>query len=224
MPKYREDYVTDENGDERHPAFAVATVHRITATPGQVLFQSDVRHGEFIQVSVHEATRKRDLHHDWVHPGRVLLSFNLSLAQFASFVTSGGQGGGVPVTLEYDHGDVPGLNLAPRLALTAGEVKAAAHEAFKAVKAAEALYWDAVDAKAPAAVRKHLRANLQAAIRNAEPNVDFAAKRLAEHAEAVAEKLRADVEVMVMTAQQKAGIEIESDMTGYEQRALGIEE
>jgi hypothetical protein len=145
-----------------------------------------------------------------VHAERVLAKFSLSLAQFASLVSSSGTEG-VPVTIEYDHGDRPGLNMESRLALTTSEARGAAHEAFRAIKAAESAYWDAVDAKAPAAERKQLRANLQAAIRNAEPNVEFAARKLTEHAAEVVEKSRADIEAMVATAQgRQVPAEIES--------------
>jgi hypothetical protein len=195
MPKPREDYVTDEKGIERHPAFGIASIHRVHATPGEVLFQSDIRHGEYVEVTLREATRRRDLKHDWVYPERPLVTFAMSLAQFASFVASGGTDG-IPVTIEYDHGARPGLNLESRLALTAGEVHAAAYAAFEKIQAAQAAYTAALADKAPAAVRKRALAALNSAIAAAVPNVDYAAQRLTEHAEGVVELARADIEAM----------------------------
>ena len=123
MPKQYEAPVTGDDGYERHPAFGIARISRIHATPGQVLFQSDLRHSEYIEVTLSEAARKRDLKHDWVHAEHVLAKFAMSMSQFASLVASGGTEG-VPVTIDYDHGDRPGLLPESRLALTSAEVPA----------------------------------------------------------------------------------------------------
>lgn len=202
MPKQREDFIIDEEGWERHPAFGVARIGRIHSTPGEVLFQSDVRHGEYIEITVYEAARKRDLKHDWVHPERVLVQFALSMSQFASFVASGGTEG-VPVTLGWVNGDRPGLLPSSRLALTTAEVQAAAHEAYADIEVAEAAYEKGLEDRVPAAERKRLLGNLRAAIANAESNVEYAAKKLTEHAEDVVEKSRADIEAMVAAAQNR---------------------
>lgn len=215
MPKKYEDCTTDGDGDERHPAFGAVSLHRISASPGAVLFQSDVRHPEYMRIEVHEAARKRDLHRDWVHPERVVCEISLSMAQFASFVASTGQGGGVPCTIEWagsgshEPGDRPGLLPAPRLSLSHDEVRAAADEAFEKIKEAEAELQEAMAAKppVPAAERKRLMAVLHFAIEHAAPNVAYAAKKLDEHAEAVVEKSRADIETMVTRMAERAGIE-----------------
>jgi hypothetical protein len=215
MPKQYEDYTTGADGDERHPAFGLVALHRISATPGATLFQSDVRHPEYMRVTVHEATRKRDLSHDWTHPGKVVCEISLSMAQFASFVASTGQGSGVPCTIEWtstgtqEPGDRPGLIPSPRLSLSHEEVRAAADQAFAGIKKAEAELQEAMAAKPPvlAAERKRLLSNLHSAIANATPNVAFAAKQLDRHAEAVVEQSRADVESMVIRLAEQAGIE-----------------
>jgi hypothetical protein len=208
MPKQREDYVTDDRGDEHHPAFGLISVHRISATPGAVLFQSDVRHPEYVRVAVHEAVRKRDLKHDWVHPGKLICEVSLSMSQFASFVASGGTSG-VPCTVEqagpgsHEPGTRPGLNPASRLSVTHDEVRAAAAAAYAGIKARLGEYEEALRlaGAGSAASRRGALRNLQAAISNAAPNVDYAARRLDEHAEEVVERSRADIEAMVSAAQ-----------------------
>lgn len=213
MPKERTDPVTGEDGDESHPAFGLVSVHRISATPGEVLFQSDVRHSEYIRLEVHEATRRRDLKHDWVHPGKLVCEVSMSMAQFASFVASGGTIG-VPCTIEFtaggDHGtgQRPGLNPAPRLALTADEVRASANRAYGTIQAAFRAYEETLadSGKGSAATRRAALRNLQSAIANAAPNVAYAAKRLDEHAEEVVERSRADIEAMVTRMAERHGI------------------
>lgn len=213
MPKERTDHVTDEDGDERHPAFGLVSLHRISSTPGEVLFQSDLRHSEYIRIDVHEATRKRDLTHDWVHPGPVVCEVSMSMSQFASFVASGGTMG-VPCTIEFTGsgaqkpGHRPGLNHAPRLSVTTDEVRAAAERAYGSIQAAFEEYAETLtdSGKGSAAVRRAALRKLQSAIANAAPNVAYATKTLDEHAEAVVEKSRGDLEAMVARMAERAGI------------------
>ena len=213
MPKERTDPVTDPDGDEHHPAFGVASVHRIQATPGEVLFQSDLRHREYVRLEVHEATRKRDLKHDWVHPGKKIIEISMSLAQFASFVASGGTEG-VPVTIDYvgagGHGlgHRPGLNPESRLALTTEEVRAAAAKAYEGIMQAFKDYEQVLklSGAGATAARKAALRTLQSTIANAAPDVNYATTQLGEHAEAVVEKSRADIEAMVSRMAERAGI------------------
>jgi hypothetical protein len=178
-----------------------------------VLFQSDVRHSEFVQLAVHEATRKRDLKHDWVHPGKVVCEISLSMSQFASFVASGGTEG-VPCTIEFtgsgDHepGQRPGLLPAPRLALAHEEVRAAADEAYGHIQEAYAAYAATLaDAgKGSAAARRSALRNLSSAFAIAAPNVDYAARTLGRHTEEVVEQARADIEAMAVQVAARHGI------------------
>lgn len=216
MPKERTDPVTASDGDERHPAFGLIGVHRIHANPGEVLFQSDLRHPEYIRLEVHEATRKRDLKHDWVHPGKMVCEVSMSMSQFASFVSSGGTQG-VPCTIEFtgggDHGTGhrPGLSSASRLALTTDEVRAAAEQAYGHIQEAFRAYEESLTTSGKGAAAAHRAAlrNLQMSIANAAPNVAYATKTLDEHAEAVVEKSRADIEAMVTRIAERAGIPAE---------------
>jgi hypothetical protein len=213
MPKERTDPVTDQDGDERHPAFGLISVHRIQAMPGEVLFQSDVRHQEYVRVEVSEATRKRDLSHDWVYPGKKLLEVSMSMTQFASFVASGGTSG-VPATIDfvgtgsYGAGQRPGLSPESRLAQTTEEVRAAAAQAYGGIAEAFKAYEQALalQGAGSAAARKAALRGLQSSITNAVPNVTYAAERLDEHAEAVVEKSRADIEAMVTRMAERTGI------------------
>lgn len=211
MPKDRASHVTRENGDEVHPAFGMISVHRVSSTPGETLFQSDLQHPEYIRVTVHEASRKRDLKRDWVHPGKMVCEISLSLTQFASFVASAGTQG-VPCTIEFtgsgDHepGSRPGLEPASRLAITTDEVRAAAASAYGNIKDALAEYEKVLAGNAGIALRRSALAKLRSLVANAAPNVDYATRTLNEHAEAVVEKSRADIEAMVIRAAGQAGI------------------
>jgi hypothetical protein len=203
MPKNREDPVTYSDGYARHPAFGMARVSRVSSSPGETLFQSDLQHGEYIEVTLSRAERRRELKQDWVHPKNMVARFDLSMAQWASLVSSVGTEG-VPVTISYINGEtVPGLNPDPRLKQTADEVAAAAADAYRGIQDALAAYKKTLDEKAPAAERKAKLSTLIAVTRNAAPNVNFATDSLTRHAEAVVEKSRADIEAMVRMAQER---------------------
>lgn len=215
MPKERTDPVTDEDGDERHPAFGLISVHRISASPGEVVFQSDLRHPEYVRIDVHEATRKRDLAHDWVHPGKVVCEVSMSMAQFASFVASGGTSG-VPCTIEFtgggEHGTGhrPGLNPAPRLQASLAEVRDAAGRVYAGVQEALARYEEALadTGKGSAARHRAALASLRSTLANAAPSMEFAARSLDRHAEEVVERSRADIEAMMVRTAERLGIPV----------------
>jgi hypothetical protein len=215
MPRERTDPVTDEDGDEKHPAFGMIGVHRISSSPGETLFQSDVQHPHLVRVEVHEATRKRDLKQDWVYPGRLLCEVSMSEAQFASFVASGGTSG-VPVTIEFagsgsqEPGARPGLNPAPRLALSHEEVRAAAEETYGRIQDAYKKYAASLDltGAGSTAARKAALRTLENTIANAASNVAYTARRLDEHAEKVVENARTDIEAMAVRAAARLGIPV----------------
>jgi hypothetical protein len=230
MPRERIDPVTNEDGDEKHPAFGMIGVHRISSSPGETLFQSDVQHPHLVRVEVREATRKRDLKQDWVYPGRLLCEVSMSEAQFASFVASGGTSG-VPATIEFagsgsqEPGARPGLNPAPRLALSHEELRAAAEETYSQIQADLRDYQEtlALSGKGSAAAQRKALANLQAAVNNAASNVAYTARRLDEHAEKVVENARTDIEAMAVHAAAQLGVpvsEIRAIETGEPQEAL----
>jgi hypothetical protein len=205
MPREIVEPQTKDDGDETHPAFGIAHVGRITATPGQVLFDSDLRHHEYIELTVSTATRTRNLKRDWIHARHAVVKIAMSLAQWASLVASAGTEG-VPVTIDYLEGEhTPGLPYQPRLAVSRQETIDAAERAFGEIKGALARYETALAEHAPAAARKSALATLRASVNNAIPNVDYAGQQFAAFAENVVEKSRADVESMVAQATAAEG-------------------
>lgn len=92
-----------------------------------------------------------------------------------------------------------GLNYEPRLAETMDEVGNAATKALEEIQSAFAAYKE----NRTAANRR----NLEATIRNAAPNMTYAAKSLSEHAENVVQRARADIEAVVVAKAEQLGID-----------------
>jgi hypothetical protein len=157
-------------------------------------------HQHTVVLRIEHADRRRDLHRDWIHGTDRIIEVEMSEAQWASFVSSMNTSG-VPCTLREIQGEgkIEGLPFAPRLEESMKDTHAAAHAAFDEIQQALRDY----EAKP---TKDNLR-TLRARIENAVPNVDFAGKSLAEHAENVVQKARADVEAMVLAHAQQLGIE-----------------
>lgn len=199
----------DAHGDDTHPAFGSIHASRVTSNPGVVLFDSDVQHQHFVRVRIGRMTRKRELGRDWLHAtARDLIEVDMSEAQWASFVSSMNTTG-VPCTLRKTETDIniPGLEFDPALSKSLDEVRAAADKAFRTIQDAMAAV-DALDPKAGVKAKRDAMSRLRSVIGNASPNVNFAGKQLAEHAENVVQKARADVEAMVSQKAHQLGVDV----------------
>ena len=189
----------DADGEESHPSWALIGVSRVMAGgKGVPMFDSDVRHNNFVVLRVQTATRKRDLHRDWIHSDKLVMEIEMSEVQYASMISTMNSGDGVPATLRYVRDgklqEVPPAPFDSRLEQTHTEVTSKTHETFGRIEEA----WKVYKAKPNAANRREL----ELAIQNASSNIDYAAKSLTEHAEAVVQKARADIEAMVVNAEQ----------------------
>ena len=198
----------DQYGAEAHPGWGMIRAARVSGSA--TLFDSEIQHRHFVTVSISPATRKRDLNTDWVH-GDIndLIEVEMSEAQWASFVSSMNTTG-VPCTIRRTEGNrvVPGFPYAPRLAVTMNEAKEAATYAFDNVLQALAKLEEVEQAEdSTPKKRKEALFSLKCAIQNTGPNVEFAGKRLAEHAENVVQKARADIEAIVTQRAVQLGID-----------------
>lgn len=216
------DITIDQYGAECHESFALAGFSRVTATPGQRLFDSSIPHNHFITLSIKRATRKREVHRDWLHGTEELIEVGMSEAQFGAMVSSFNVGDGTPVTILRFH-DAPEV-LVPepthnesRLAETAREVQSEAQKALSKVEEAAAAVADAFERKAGRREMAALLNDLTRVVGQAPSNMRFAADSLTEHTEKVITKARADVEAMVIRAAEHAALD-----SGEITEALGL--
>ena len=192
---------------EEHPAYGVLNFSRISTTPGAVLFDSDIRHREFVRLTVRTAERERSLGRDWIHGRHEVIEVDMSMSQFAQAVSSFGDGTGTPVTIRgtETNANVDGLIYSPRMAESMAEVRSSAADAFRAIEEAQAAV-DALPKDAKAAERKAAASRLRTAIEHASGKVTFATKSLDEHVENVVTRAKADIEAMVTRKAETLGL------------------
>lgn len=193
--------------EEQHDAYGMIGAYRTShSPPGAVVFDSDVLHHHTMRIQLSRAVRVRELNRDWVYErGPRLIEIVMSEAQWAAFVSSVNTSG-VPCTIHsVDGKDMPRIDFAPRLEHSLRETREAAHRAFAEIIEALRVYEETPST--PAKAKKEAFATLRAKINNAVPNVEYAGESLAEHAENVVEKARADIETMVVLHSQKLGLE-----------------
>lgn len=209
----------NDHGDEVHPSFGVAQVHRNSSHPAHHLFDSSIGHTEYVTLEVHRATRKRDLRRDWIHtaPGRPLIEIEMSMSQWGSLISGSGSGRGTPVTIHQFNGEtMPRADHTSRLAVTAKEVSTTAAKAVQDVQAAAAEVDAVFEKKAGRTVMRVALTNLRHTLANLPSNMKFAADALTEHAEDVVAKATADIEAArefgsrVLPGSTETGLELEA--------------
>ncbi len=201
-----------EDGTESHESWISLVLSKVSAQPGQRLFDSEITHNRYVTVTVCRCTRTRDLNHDWKHAEQTLMEFAMSQAQWGAFVSSFGEGGGVPATLFFDrNGPVAQAPYESRMAESVRDVRAAGTEAFAEIREGYEALEAAFERGAGKREMREMIRTLKYRITNAPANMEFAAESLTTHVENVVTKARADVEAMVVDAAARGGLALEAE-------------
>ena len=176
---------------ERHPAYAQIGASRVSG--GAYLYGSDFRHQHYITIQIHDSELHRQLSGDRAHSNRRLIEIAMSEAQWATFVSSLNQGGGVQCTLEF----TPEAGLVPPIAQPKDrklQFSREMGERFDMVKQALKALAALVDGSPLSGKKKEaLKGQLRIAEMNLEPNMEFVAERFDEHMERTVEKAKSEV-------------------------------
>lgn len=190
-----------EDGSETHESWIKIGANKIS---GQThLFDSEIAHQHWVRVRVERCRRRRDLGRDWFsNDSKSLIEFDMSEAQWGAFVSSFGNGSGVPATLvRFDGYGVPEAPHRGRLDESHKEVRDAA---AKAVAKVQEEYDALLAAFESGAGKKEMREKIRTLgifVGNVPGNMEFAAKSMTEHVENVVTKARFDIEAVVLHAQ-----------------------
>ncbi len=199
----------DRDGTEtiRHPAFGAVSVHVMQCRPGLSLHGSDFLHGRVIKLSIHEADMRRDLSHDWHHPGRMITEIHMSESQWATFVSSMNMGSGTPCTLirRETSPEIPELPApTPRTEQFKGEARERLERPIAALKELD----KAIDAAGlPKARAAGLRNMVAKALQDLQSNLPFVAKSFDQHMERTVDAARAEVHGYVNSVVRTAGLQ-----------------
>lgn len=193
-----------EDGGESHESWITLAASKVSAQPGQRLFDSEIAHNHYVTVTVRRCSRKRDLNHDWIHSRQTLMEVAMSHAQWGAFVSSFGEGNGVPATLFYDQsGPVPQAPAESRLGESVRDVRDSGDKALAEIREGYEALEAAFERGAGKREMRDLIHTLKHRIGNAPANMEFAAESLTTHVENVVTKARADVEAMAIAAAER---------------------
>lgn len=209
MPREVTDITIAEDGTESHESWLLIRAGKVSSMGprgGARLFDSEIGHQHYIVVTISRCWRKRDLKRDWMHATQTLAEIAMSHAQWGAFVSSFGDGGGVPATLQFLVGDgmvAAAAEAESRLSVSARDVRTAGNEAFAEIKQRQEAIEEAFERGAGKREMRELIRSMHYAIQNAPANMEFAAESLTEHAENVVTKARSDIEAMAVQAAER---------------------
>lgn len=176
---------------ERHPAYAQIGANRVSG--GAYLYGSDFRHQHYITLQIHESVLHRQLSGDRPMAGKRLIEIAMSEAQWATFVSSLNQGGGVQCTLEF----TPEAGLVSPIAQPKDRKLQFSQEMTErfdmAVRALKVLAALIDESSLSGKKKKVLKNQLRVAEMNLAPNMDFVAEQFDEHMERTVEKAKSEV-------------------------------
>ncbi len=198
-------FVEGPNGGEysKHPAFGQISASRMSGSMN--LYGSDFTHNHYIAIRIAASTLKRDLSHDWHHPGKEYIEVYLSEAQWATFVSSLNQGCGPCCTIGTVAGQAMPELPAPksRADQFSGELDANLVCVVASIRASLAQIDEMKLTKAKA---KELKDPLQRALTDLTANLAFVAKSFDEHAEKTVEKAKSEVHGYMTSVLMRAGV------------------
>lgn len=186
-----------------HPAFGQISVSRLSGH--SVLYGSDFRHHHSVRLTIRSSVLNRQLSGDWPFQQKELIEVEMSEAQWATFVSSFGQGGGVQCTIRHHNGEtVPALPLRDEAKEFSKEMSEQAKEALVALDKALAAVAGAKMSKRDAA---DIIGPIKAAMREIGVNADFVKDSFDRHVEERIEKAKVEVNAYMTNAVQRAGLE-----------------
>lgn len=87
-----------------HPSYGQLEVSRCSSSGAHPLYGSSIKHRETLRIRLYSSTSKRSLSNNWYHPGWTMFEVEMSPSQWAEFISSIGNGGGVPCTIRFAEG------------------------------------------------------------------------------------------------------------------------
>jgi hypothetical protein len=188
-----------------HPAYGQLEIMRTSGSTD--LYDSEFKHQHFITIRLNRSELHRDLARDWHFAKDHLAEVNLSEAQWATFVSAIGTGGGVPCTIKYvaHEGHMPRIPPRKTENIYRQEGAAAMESAKSHLQDLRAKISDA-SSKLSKAQQANLVGEVDRAISKLMGTLPFIAESFAEHMENSVEKAKAEVHGYVQAHIVRAGL------------------
>lgn len=196
-----------EHDPEKHPSYASIKLSK--SSGHTALFGSPFTHQHFISLSVSRATLARSYGNSGHFASAYeLIEVNLSEAQWARFVSSVGDGNGVPCTLSRVAGRLVEPCPSQRTEERAHEeLKASIEKSFDQLTKAQAAAYDLLNDKAPTkGKREALLGLMNEAARQLTDTVPFLTRRYTEHMAKVREAAKIEVEAYAQRTLTRLGL------------------
>lgn len=199
-----------------HPAFGEISVTKgMVSSGGMELFGSALKHRSVITVTLRTAHLDRHLNRDWIHSDQHVASFHMSESQWASFISSKGDGG-TPITFEVRPKDgsemmvCPGIESAESMRETYHRelLEKCEHYMQQAQNLASALADAAADGKAGKGRLQELR-NMAEELSIGLPNtMSFIQKQAETAMEKTVQAGKTEIESFISDLATRTGLEV----------------
>jgi len=205
--------MTREREQIAHESFATIHASRVAVSgAGKRLFDSALRHGHYVEITIQRATTERGHGDSWVFGhGEELIRVGMSEAQFGQFITSMNVGSGAPCTIGRLNGQF--VAEPPADGNTKETFEREVREALSGLDrkvAATLAKLDEVAGKGKPPTKADmaaLRAELEAVKREVGANLPFMQQCFARTTEKVIQQAKADINghAVLMTQQLATG-------------------
>lgn len=215
---------TSDNKIFTHPAYGLITM--TTCNGGNVtLFGSDIGHNQRISIEIEQAEHHRHLSNDWNHGTNTVCRFSMSYAQFASFITSNGNGNGTPVTLEIYRDENGNRLLAPAIEKIETkhdthrqEIKNSCSKAIEQMKRQVAELKALIAGEPTKKQLQELHHSLKCTVDNMPSNMEFTVRQAEEALDLATNDAKIEVESYITMTAQRIGLEHINDLARLEKK------
>lgn len=208
MPREYEEvkeYHEEDRIRYEHPSFAQISVTRRTGRTN--LFGSDFDHDQCVSVQINRAYGYRRYAEDTHQQSfkDTIVEFQMSEAQWASFVSSIGMGSGTQITLSYANGhDIPSI---PEVKAVAPKYKEDARKtAQKALNELDTLVEKVNELKISDKQKKELIGHIEISRMNVKANLSFILSQFGEYIEHTLVKAKTEINAYAQSVITRTGI------------------
>jgi hypothetical protein len=202
-----------------HPAFGVVIINQSHCSSDHALFGSDIGHHGFMTIEIREAELHRDHSSDSIIPTDRIIKIELSHAQYVQAITSQGNGGGIPCTIDYKRtGEIercPSIDrVESKHEIHRREIKEYAAKACRTALNEIAQLEELINSgkTSKKALSDALR-GLKATIGNLPSNMEFTVSQAEETYDKIVSDSKIEVESFVATTAARLGWERLSELT-----------